>query len=182
MTRVSRLERALAGKEKTAGLEKLIGRTMGKVTAAPFGAAKRGVMSALMGRKNLGGKLAGTRMKGMKGSVGTKAWDPITPEMYRKYKSGALKGEVVAGRVGGKKVYFRRKTRPGGVVGLAMKHPKRTAATGALAYLLASSPVARGIASGYVPNAPKSGMTDETKMRFGSQVSTANPLARSAWG
>lgn len=155
----------------------------GWVAGAPFRGTAGAVKSTLFGAKNTFGPYRGTRLQGIKGKAGDpRAWAEITPEEYAEIRSGSKRGKVTAGKIGGRSVFYKQRTRPGGVAGAIMKHPGKAAGLAALTYLLATSPTARSVGGAFIPAGPKQDLSPEMRARLAQQVRSGNPLQGSAWG
>lgn len=170
--------------EKTASFNPIegMGKAMGKgfqVAASPF-VNKAKSMAA--GGKVTSGVMKGTRWHARPGGFAGGGWSPISASQFKQFKSGKLKGEVTSGKVGGKKVYFKRNYTPGGVAGVVARNPGKSAVGAGLLYMLGASPKARAVGGAFLPDAPKSAMTEDTMRNFGGGVSGKNPLNQAAWG
>ncbi len=103
-------------------------------------------------------------------------------EEYRAIKDGRTKGKAYKASIDGKTYRYARKFRPGGAVGMAMKHPLAAGALGLGAYWLAKKPENRQMAMA-MPGAmmPRNQMNAALAARLRQQHSVENPLAREVW-
>ena len=109
----------------------------------------------------------------------------ITRGEYDEIVSGAKKGKAYKTSTGPvSSAYHNKLYRPGGLVGLAQKHPLLAGGAGLLAYYLATNSGARqaagGMASGMAPNLNAAPTSDVQKTW--AQPSYQNPLASDVWG
>ena len=156
-------------------------RLGGAVVGAPGWYAKNVAMNTLVGRKARMGSQRGSRMRKVPGGPG-RGMKRISSEEASKMRSGKLPGKVIEGKIGGRTYYFRRKLRPGGLLGVAARNPGKTSLAALAAYYLAKNPEARGVGRSAVINMRPTGQfSPEMMERFKSKPSQENPFAREAW-
>jgi len=157
-----------------------------KTLAYPFKSGTERVKELLLGEKATSGPHKGKRLQPVPGGPsgyhgGLKV---IEKAEYDAIKGGTKAGEVTASKIGGKTFYFKRKFRPGGLAGVVMRHPGKSA-LGALAlYWLSKKDnrqAAGQAAQGMLPKMP-SGPTEDAQKEWSQQLSYKNPLSAQAWG
>tara|TARA_B100000886_G_scaffold287964_1_gene212757 strand:- start:370 stop:960 length:591 start_codon:yes stop_codon:yes gene_type:complete len=157
------------------------------IAGAPVRGAKELLAGTLFGPKSTFGSKGDAAIDGrrLKPVTGKGRFSEISKEEYNAIKKGLQKGkafEMKTGPLG--KTYMKQNYRPGGLVGLAMKHPILASGAGLLAYYLATNPGARqaagSIASGMSPTL----VADPTAsvQKNWAQPSFENPLASDVWG
>tara|TARA_Y100000114_G_C11764016_1_gene332036 strand:- start:3670 stop:4251 length:582 start_codon:yes stop_codon:yes gene_type:complete len=109
----------------------------------------------------------------------------ISRAEYDEIMSGAKKGKAYKTTTGPMtSAYHKKLYRPGGLVGLAQKHPLMAGGAGLLAYYLATNAGARqaagGMASGMSPTLNMA--PTEAVQKTWAQPSYQNPLASDVWG
>jgi hypothetical protein len=157
-----------------------------KVVAAPIKSGTERAKELLLGEKATHGPHKGSRLHPVKGGPGGYhgGLKVIEKAEYDAIKAGSKKGQVSASKIGGKTFYFKRKFRPGGLAGVMMRHPGKSA-LGALAlYWLAKKEnrqAAGQAVGGMLPGMPK-GPTEDVQKEWSQQLSYKNPLSEQAWG
>lgn len=149
--------------------------------AAPGRWAKDVGGSILFGAKegNPMATMAGKRLKEVKG---TKGLEEISRAEYNEIKQGIQKGKAYKFRGEGhlSPVYYKRKFRPGGLVGFAQKHPLLAGGGALLAYYLAKNPQNMAAAREMLPKA-RTDVSPEVIKQW-KEPNVENPFQRRAWG
>ncbi len=152
-----------------------------RAAGAPLRAAQGSLAALLLGPKALGGPMRGKRLRAVAGGPG-KGLRDISLGEYLAIKGGDTPGKVYKGQVGRRPYLYARKYRPGGAVGMAMKHPILAGLTGLGGYYLLKKPEARAVA-GAMPGMmlPSQEINAALAARLRQQPSIENPLAREVW-
>jgi hypothetical protein len=138
--------------------------------------------NVMFGRPGTLGKYRGTRLRPIAGGPG-KGLEEISKAEFNAIKAGKLKGEAVKGAIGGKQLFYKRKFRPGGLTGFAMKHPLISAGGLLAAIALMRSPKAREFASGINPvKAPENTVSPITAKQWQGYGPSGNTLKSNVWG
>ena len=177
--------RILGGESKLMGavdyLGKPIKKGFGAVAAAPVNLIGNMGKTLLFGRKGTLGKYRGTRLRPVSGGPG-KGLEEISRAEYNAIKAGKMKGDVVEGKLGNKNVYYKRRMRPGGIVGFAAKHPLITAGSALAALALMSSPKTREVASSLNPVKVPENRVEPATAKAWQGYQTGNTLKSDVWG
>lgn len=127
------------------------GGIAGRAAAVPVRSAGESLRNLIAGRRNVRGPWKGTRKKPVKGGPGV-GMDPIPYDKYLAIRSGKDPGKAYAAVVNGRPHYFERKTRYGGAVGMAQKHPLIAGGLGLGGYMMLKSPGAQHVVLSYAGN------------------------------
>jgi hypothetical protein len=156
----------------------------GKILGAPFTGITGGIADVLFGGKDS----SGSRLRPVgSGPSGVKE---ISKAEYKKALKGnhnfLNKNTVTTGVIDGKKVFYRRLQRPGGMVGMAMKHPLLTTAGLGIGYLtLKGRPDAATRAQMAEQQRQGTAFKSPTKdyvKDWKKELSYENPMASKVWG
>lgn len=175
---------AHAGSRLGERLTRLGYRIAAPITALPAKGAKNALEGLLFGQKNLN-PLSPAYGRRLNAVGGDKAYKQISRAEFEAIRSGEKKGKAIAAKTGpGTSAYFKKQFRPGGLVGMAQKHPLLAGGAGLLAYYLATNPGARqatgAVASGMTPTL--AAQPTSAVQRQWSAPSYENPLASEVWG
>ena len=158
-----------------------VSRGVSRAAGAPVRAAHRSLASLALGKKAKRGPFRGKRMHAVEGGPG-RGMREISMADYDDIKEGRTKGKAYKGRIGGKTYRYARKFRPGGAVGMAMKHPLLAGGGALAAYWLAKKPENRQAASAMGgAMMPRQQINASLAARLRQQHSVENPLAREVW-
>ena len=151
-----------------------------------LGGTANWIGDGLLGEKAKTGPFAGRRLHPMKGGLEQGALQAISPKDARAIQSGKTLGEVVEGTVGAKKQFFKRKFRPQGLAGWALKNKGKAGLAALLAYAMTSKggrDTATGIVQGMTPRGP-TGPTKDVEREWGMDKSSPQQsvLQRDTWG
>ena len=155
-----------------------------QIAAIPARGAKNALEGLLFGPKNMN-PISPAFGKRMSAVGGDNAYKQISKQEFDEIKSGKKPGKAVAAKTGPVgTAYFKQRFRPGGLVGLAQKHPLLTGGAGLLAYYLATNPGARQAAGAAASGMSPSLATAPTAavQRDWASPSVENPLASQVWG
>lgn len=152
-----------------------------QIAALPARGARNVIEGALFGAKNQN-PLSPAYGKRLSAVGGDNAYKQISRAEYNQIMSGEKPGKAVSAKTGPVgTAYFKKRFRPGGLVGMAQKHPLLAGGAGLLAYYLATNKGARetagGIASGMKPSLVTS-PTEAVQKEWGGQ----NTQASQVWG
>ena len=143
-----------------------------------------GTKRLLLGRKAESGPFMGRRLHPVQGPLHERG-RLVSPEVGKKILKGKIPGEVSVAKVDGKKIYYARKFRPGGLAGVVMRNPGKSGLAALAAYLLLkpeNRQIAGGMASGLAPQVPKGPTADVAKEWTQNQQSARPVLQQQAWG
>jgi len=151
------------------------------VAASPGRWASNSLGGALFGAKEQN-PLSPMHGKRLKAVSGTKGLEEISRAEYDEIKRGVQKGKAYKFKGEGhiRPVYYKRQYRPGGLVGLAQKHPLLMGGGALLAYYLAKSPETRAAASAMLPKS-NTDISPEV-IRQWKEPNVESPFQRRAWG
>ena len=149
------------------------------------GAAKSGgstIKNVLFGKPAMFGPMAGSRLRADKRGPGL-GLKEITKKEYKDIMGKKVKGEAqVLTSPKGKKYYYKRMFRPGGLAGWARKNPLWAAGIAALGYMAGTSPEGRQAAGGMLPSAPRPQADPWLMNQLQRQPKSGNPFERQTWG
>lgn len=156
-----------------------------QIAALPARGARNVIGSTLFGPKNMN-PLSPAFGKRLNAVGGDSAYKQISKAEFDAIRAGEKPGKAIMAKTGPVgNAYFKQRFRPGGLVGMAQKHPLLAGGAGLLAYYLATNRGARqaagGMASGMAPTMTTQ-PTAAVQKEWGSNPSFENPLASQVWG